>query len=617
MDACGRATHANDNADELPAAELQPPAIDATTTLPSTADGTRFESPLVPTPPTGGEPASNKKPKARTDARRMVRAELFGRHSIETDCGITLNIWEREGKFSARWKDEGKSYFETLGATERDADNKLSQIRADLDNGVYVPPRQRSKRLICRGRGARITLRQLIDDYLEEKRATRGAQTACDYRSRLSHVLDFAETPEALRRWPNAADIDHEFAVALLPFLHSRTTTRNGCAKGEVRPLGQKTIHNTLETLRMMLDWAASAPVRKLPVDWTNPVTADIVGSPPKKDPLRKQLISMDDQVKLIHFMDAWQLATLGLLAVFPLRREELAGLLVEDVDTDRRHLNFGTRFGGADFTKGKTAFTLLYPEELQPLIHRLIAGRTTGMLLCGRRRIRNRLEDSVLSSATVEDLVMHRLASANPDLVRTPLDKKSLVRRLLCQLGGLSPDEISKEFRTVARIASINPLATVKELRSAGTQNMKDAGLDAADRLYLTGHELKQITDTNYSVVRMEDSMKVYFRQIRPIIDAISQRAYALRLFQPPENDECGQAVPSPSNVALDKKNELHNQMQPTDCPVGRMGDMINDEGGERRVGARVVHMWCTAVGPGARSSGSMTFRPPAQVAV
>ena len=54
---------------------------------------------------------------------------------------------------------------------------------------------------------------------------------------------------------------------------------------------------NVLECLRTMLHWARSAQVRKLPADWVSPLTPDLIGQPPAKDPLREDKLPMATRI--------------------------------------------------------------------------------------------------------------------------------------------------------------------------------------------------------------------------------------------------------------------------------------------------------------------------------
>src|SRR5262249_2927074 len=143
---------------------------------------------------------------------------------------------------------------------------------------------------------------------------------------------------------------------------------------------------NVLECLRTLLGWARSAEVRKLPVEWHSPLTHELIGEPPTKDPLRQDPLPMDTREKLAGLMDAWQLCHLALFLVLPMRPGEAAGLLISDVDADEGWLKFGTRFEGNDFTKGKVSFNLPFPDELKGILQACIGGRREGPLLRSRQ---------------------------------------------------------------------------------------------------------------------------------------------------------------------------------------------------------------------------------------
>src|SRR5262249_47596397 len=157
----------------------------------------------------------------------------------------------------------------------------------DIENGVFTPPSEARKAPLRTGRVPQLTLRALANDFLVEKRRVRGKNTADDYRSRLGPVLDFADFPSSLRGWPLAANIDRTRPTDPRSYRYQYQPTRNGRPGGQPKPLSAHQIFNVMDTLRTMLSWARRADVRKLPPEWINPMSPDVVGRPPAKDPLR------------------------------------------------------------------------------------------------------------------------------------------------------------------------------------------------------------------------------------------------------------------------------------------------------------------------------------------
>jgi hypothetical protein len=288
--------------------------------------------------------------------RRMSRAELMGSHTHFSCSGIGVHVWIREGTYLARGSFQGKSFGETLAPDAQRAAARLRQILNELDNGVFVRPTERRKRLISNGKNQRSKLRDLVAEFLADKRRSRGLQTAQDYRSRLAPVLDFAELAENSKRWPLAMDIDVDFGKSLRAFLHQYCCTRNGRPGCQTKALSGRQIVNVLECLRTVLHWARSARIRKLPADWIMPLTADLIGRPPAKNPMRADPLPQAVRVQMVTAMDRWQLSQLATSLVLPLRPGEAAGLLIGDVNFDKGWLEFGEHLKDVNFTKGKTS---------------------------------------------------------------------------------------------------------------------------------------------------------------------------------------------------------------------------------------------------------------------
>jgi hypothetical protein len=203
--------------------------------------------------------AIKKSPEAQPRDRRMTRAELLGSHSHGTLCGPRVHVWRRAGRYLARGRHEGRPFGENLGADPVAAAAHLRQLLTAIEDGSYVRPSEARKRPLGSGRVRRLTLRQLVNEFLAEKRKGRGLQTAGDYKSRLLPVLAFAEQAPNRKRWPLALDIDGDFAASLRSFLFQYRTSRNGRPGGKPKPLSERQVVNVLECLRTMLGWARSS----------------------------------------------------------------------------------------------------------------------------------------------------------------------------------------------------------------------------------------------------------------------------------------------------------------------------------------------------------------------
>jgi hypothetical protein len=110
-----------------------------------------------------------------TGKRCMFRAELMGSHTHLTLAGIKVHVWRRDGKYLARGRYERQPFGETLGDDPVHAAARLRDILTKIDNGSYVRPSDGRKQIIARGRPTRLTLRELVADFVAEKRRSRPA----------------------------------------------------------------------------------------------------------------------------------------------------------------------------------------------------------------------------------------------------------------------------------------------------------------------------------------------------------------------------------------------------------------------------------------------------------
>jgi integrase len=455
----------------------------------------------------------------------------MGSHSHTTLGGISLHVWRRGGKYLARGRFQGRPFGETLGADPVHASARLREILTKIDQGSYMRPSDGRKQLVARGRVVRLTPRELVADFLAEKRRSRGRQTAGDYAARLAPVLDFAERADAIKRWPLALDIDAGFARSLRSFLFQYRSTRNGRPGGNPRPLSARQIINVLECLRTVLHWARSAGVRKLPADWVMPVTRDLIGAPPAKNPLRGDKLPPEVRVRIVGVMDCWQLCHLALSMVLPLRPDEAAGLLIGDVDFEKGWLEFGERLKGVNYTKGKTAFVLPFPDELRPILRTCIGSRVEGPLLRSRRAFEGRTAaEAVPSMECLVRLYEAELIRLPTEAVQAEQDRKLVFRGLLRRLGGVTEDAMSREFKKLRGLVGVNNGATLYTLRSSVTTAMHRANLPHLEMRYLTGHTTSDILN-EYTSLDPVGAMRRYFDTIRPLLTAVGERVRLLQI--------------------------------------------------------------------------------------
>jgi len=269
--------------------------------------------------------------------------------------------------------------------------------------------------------------------------------------------------------------------------------------------------------------------VRKLPADWLMPLTRDVIGDPPAKNPLRDDKLPLETRVEIVRAMDRWQLCQLALSLVLPLRPDEAAGLLISDVNFARCWLEFGERFKDVNFTKGKTAFVLPFPDEHRAVLRACIADRLEGPLLRSRRVFEGKTKvEAVASMGHLMELYDAELINQAAEEVQAEQDRKLLLRSLLRRLGGVSVDAMNKEFKKLLTLVGVKNGATLYTLRSSVTTTMHRANMPHLEMRYLTGHTTNDILN-EYISLDPVGAMKRYFDTISPLLIAISDRCRAL----------------------------------------------------------------------------------------
>ena len=463
----------------------------------------------------------------------MTKALLLGLHTHPTRQGLHVHIWQRNGTYIARGRYGGRAFGKSLGADTTVAAGALMRLIVSIDDGTFLRPSEfRGRRLQKRPRG-RFTIRQLADELLADSRRRCGKQTANDYYARLIPLLEYAEQSARSRRYPRADLIDRDFAVRFKNFLFERKVTRNGHPLADARLMSPRQIHNCLSSAAMLLNWGARRDIDHLPPDFVNPFTREICGERPMRDPLVKPKLDLTVRIALVQSMDAWQLCTFAWGFILPPRPDELAGLLINDVDRSTRQLMFGTRLGGNDFNKARATFQMLYPVELDAIVSQCVAGRAAGPLLRRRSVVegRRRPPARATSLAEINHQYQSALATAKAGEVQCEQDRKRMFRALLGRLGAVSEDEMAKEFRTLLKHVWPDLRATFYDLRHAVPNDMKSAGVDYMFRLYVMGRPLEHLTQASYEGQDVHGQMSKYFLHIQPLLKAMAQRASALGL--------------------------------------------------------------------------------------
>lgn len=212
---------------------------------------------------------------------------------------------------------------------------------------------------------------------------------------------------------------------------------------------------------------------------------------------------------------------------VLPLRPEQVAGLLVSDADLENNWLKFGSRMGGADFTKAKTTFVLPFPAEIRPLIMACIGGRAEGPLLRERKAFAGRrCIEQPRSADHLEDLFAERLLRVKPGTIACDNDRKKEFRKFLVELGGVSTDYLAKECKTLLNKVGLN--VSLMALRHAVSHSLKESNIDLIDLRYLTSHAVNDIMNS-YVSVNPIGSCARYFDTIRQLLEKIRERCGTL----------------------------------------------------------------------------------------
>lgn len=458
--------------------------------------------------------------------RQMNTATLSGHHEHNLPNGTRVHIWIRDGRYLARWRQEGRQHGHTLGADQQRAEAELRNVLTSLETGTYRSRSEAAAQRFRRGTVPQHDLRGLFNAFLADSEARRGKNTAGDYENRLQHILQFAEQPNTRRNWPLARDVNREFVIQARNFLAMQQTTANGRPGATVRLMSATMRRHCLETFRAAIVWAARREVNQLPADFVSPFTPDVMESKVAKNPVRQAPLTIDVRIRLVQSMDYWQLLTLGTLLVLPTRFEDVSGAILSDFDLAKGTWYLGSRFNGFDFNKGRVTVEMPLPPTIRRLLQLGVRGRSDGPMFRSRRAWHRPAQPAIQFSSReeFERQIQAAIGQAPRNEVATPQDRKQLIRDMIRRAGAVTTDTISKELRKLFTQINVPGSVPPYAIRAAVTTEMHAAGIQHLDLRYLTLHSANDILNT-YTCLDPATAVQPYFERIGPLLAAIDSR--------------------------------------------------------------------------------------------
>lgn len=468
-----------------------------------------------------------------SDKRRMVQASLLGRHSHHTPSGHRLHVSVRDGAFLARGRCEGRQFGETLGRDATKAEMRLHEILADLEAGTYRPPSHPSRKNRRPKRIPRVTLREIVEEYVADVRKRKGCPTATRYRNWLAHALEYAERLNVRKGYPLASNFDRDFVIGLRQFLETKSVTRNGRVGGTKRLMSARSVMEVLERAKAALAYAMRPAIGLLPTDFDMPFERELIGRAPRKNPIRPIVLNLETRIQLLTVMDSYELIHVGPLFILPLRPGELVSLLIDETDWVRDVLRVGDRFDGRDFTKGRQDFQIPFPEQLRPLFRAAVGDRRDGPVFrsracfegrsCQRLRV---LERGDLARTVERELQKNALGTLQ--------DAKKLCREIIHRAGGVSTRQLARTFQKVLRKAGLDDRdIRLYDLRHAVASEYEQADVPFVVRKYVMGHSINDVI-TEYTALTMDhirDSLRRHWDHAGGLLIAIGRRTEQLKI--------------------------------------------------------------------------------------
>lgn len=429
-----------------------------------------------------------------------------------------VRVYRRNDHFILQWWDRASHH----NLAERiDGDLLAALVRAR-----QIDDRLRDRHEAGSGR-RRLTHDQLIEGFLDDLRQRADAAhvqpaTVRRYQAALQHFQQFVDDPAIRRRYPHPATLNRDFRLAFEA--HVAATPVTGRAPGSRRlPKGQAMI---ADVVRAMLAWAAD-PERGglLPDYFRNPF---LHRSEPRRiaaaDPLAEPDIDLAMALDLVRSCDRWQLRLFAPMLLFGLRASEPCYLFHEYLQDGWLRVPCNPDLGYQ--TKGGRDKRFPLVPELEPLWGLLHRNEDVG-LLYQRRHVSEGRQRAPWGNVSLAELTAEfgkRCATAR---ARTAFHRQQIRDALLRDAGGLTYDQVEREFGALARRLNWPSAATLKDLRHLFATTLGNTAMPEAYRRYLMGHAPGKAAVMAYTHL---NRLREHYRQAvggewAPLVDAIRER--------------------------------------------------------------------------------------------
>lgn len=122
-------------------------------------------------------------------------------------------------------------------------------------------------------------------------------------------------------------------------------------------------------------------------------------------------------------------------------------------------------------------------------------------------------------------------LNNAKKDEHQTEQDRKGAFRDMLRKMGGVTENEISKNFKTLFKEIGLPPRIRPYDVRHAVSNDLHRAGVPMLEFRYLTLHRVDDISNC-YTGLDPKREMGKYYQSIAPLLDAMHRHATELGLL-------------------------------------------------------------------------------------
>ena len=413
--------------------------------------------------------------------KRRKQAQARKRANRTTDSSFKIgrvHVYLRGKVWYIRYHEKGRRIQQRVGPNKSQTKQLAAEINSQVECGIPSAFGFEQCRL------GDLRLRWLAH-HEDIKRSS--LATIARYRSATTHLIQFAEN----RSLPHPADFKSETVEQFVRYLRTKKVAANGHENSAKRCLRDAGVKYILQTCSNLFNYAKRH--RHLPPYSDNPFLAIEVGNIPIGDAKPIEVLTRDEECRLLEICDTWQFPIMLTLLQTGMRPRELVHLLLPtDLDLENGWINVTNKLRLGWQVKTKRERSIPITAELAAVLRITIGNRVAGPVFRQRRCDKGHVHE--LNGWETVSLERELLARAkqleSTGIAATSrLAKYKAAHSIWRDVGATRYEYLRIQFIKLMKKIARPDITTLKTFRHNFATCLQDANVDPLIRNELLGH--------------------------------------------------------------------------------------------------------------------------------